>query len=81
MLIKHATSGQLLSLQDKDVFVSLSAKPVKVSKFTDLTDLRVGGIRGFRYIGIDELVTQQKLNRVDTQTETQLFDMLTKRTC
>ena len=43
-------------MQDKDVFVSLSAKPVKVSKFSDLTDLRVGGIRGFRYLSIDELV-------------------------
>lgn len=43
-------------MQDKDVFVGLSAKPVKVSKFSDLTDLRVGGIRGFRYLSIDELV-------------------------
>ncbi|WP_372766793.1 substrate-binding periplasmic protein [Pseudoalteromonas sp.] len=65
-------------MQDKDVFVSLKQNPIEVHEFKDLKGKRVGGIRGFRYIGIDELATQQIIERVDTQTESQLFDMLKK---
>lgn len=65
-------------MQDKDVFVSLRQNPIEVHEFIDLRGKRVGGIRGFRYIGIDELATQQIIERVDTQTESQLFDMLKK---
>lgn len=65
-------------MEDKDVFVSLNKHPVFVSQLNDLKDKRVGGIRGFRYIGVDKLVAEKQITRVDTQTESQLFDMLKK---
>lgn len=65
-------------MSDQDIFVSLNKRPVIVNELSDLETKRVGGIHGFRYIGVDSLANQQKLTRVNTQTETQLFDMLKK---
>lgn len=66
-------------MEDMDVFVSNSTIPVKVNNFSDLTHKRVGGIHGFRYFGIDELAQQKRLTRINTQSETQLLDMVEKK--
>ncbi|WP_105172931.1 transporter substrate-binding domain-containing protein [Pseudoalteromonas sp. T1lg24] len=65
-------------MSDQDIFVSLSKHPVIVNELSDLENKRVGGIHGFKYVGVDSLANQQKLTRVNTQSETQLFDMLKK---
>lgn len=63
-------------MSDQDIFVSLSNHPVIVNELSDLESKRVGGIHGYKYVGVDPLANQQKLTRVNTQSETHLFDML-----
>jgi polar amino acid transport system substrate-binding protein len=42
----------------------------------DLIGHKLGGIRGYRYIGVDPLVTEQQISRSDTNTEKQLIQMV-----
>ncbi|MEH6630279.1 MAG: hypothetical protein V7776_05615 [Halopseudomonas aestusnigri] len=42
----------------------------------DLIGSKLGGIRGYKYVGIDPLVQNNKIKRTDTSSEWQLLQML-----
>ena len=65
-------------LEDRDEVVSLATKPIDYVQPASLKGLVIGGVRGFYYYGINELVSTEKANRVDTVGEADLFDMLLK---
>lgn len=65
---------------DQDEVVSLKEKPIEFSTPSSLENLRFGGVRGFYYYGINELVAKNIINRIDTISEQALLNMLiTKR--
>jgi len=53
-------------LQDRDEVVSNINNPIEYTQPTSLENLRLGGILGFYYHGIDELVKQKRVLRSDT---------------
>jgi len=62
--------------QDQDEMVSLIDNPVEYSGAKSLVGKNLGGVRGFYYFGIDELVAQGEINRFDTVGEYELLQML-----
>ncbi|RHW76669.1 ABC transporter substrate-binding protein [Colwellia sp. RSH04] len=66
-------------MYDRDEIISLSSNPVQYAKPASLENMVIGGVRGFYYYGINELVKQGKAVRVDTVKEEDLFSMLLKR--
>lgn len=65
--------------EDRDEVVSLASSPVEYLKPTSLKGFVIGGVRGFYYYGINEIVAQKQVLRVDTVDEVDLFSMLLKR--
>jgi len=65
--------------EDRDEVVSLQAAPVEYTLPSSLTDKTVGGVRGFYYKGINELVDVGSIRRVDTVDEEALLTMLKKK--
>lgn len=63
---------------DRDEVVSLKSKSIEFSGADSLTDMVVGGVRGFYYYGINELVAAKKAKRIDTVSEPDLFMMMLK---
>jgi len=63
---------------DRDEVVSLKANAIEFNGANSLTDLVVGGVRGFYYYGINELVAAKKAKRIDTVSEPDLFTMMLK---
>jgi len=63
---------------DSDEVVSLKNKGIEFTNPESLTGMVVGGVRGFYYYGINELVTAKKVKRIDTVNEPNLFTMLLK---
>ncbi len=66
-------------ISGRDEVVSLKAKPYEYNGPDSLTDKVIGGVRGFYYYGISELVWANKAKRVDTVTEPDLLTMLLKQ--
>lgn len=64
---------------DRDEVVSLKANSIEFSGADSLAGMVIGGVRGFYYYGINELVTAEKAKRVDTVSEPDLFTMLIKQ--
>ncbi len=64
---------------DSDEVVSLKNKAIEFTNPESLTGMVVGGVRGFYYYGINELVTAKKAKRIDTVNEPNLFTMLLKQ--
>lgn len=64
---------------DRDEVVSLKAKPVEFNGAESLSGMVVGGVRGFYYYGINELVLAKKAKRIDTVNEPNLFILLLKQ--
>lgn len=64
--------------EDVDDFVSFKQKPFDYENQTSLIGKTLGGILGYRYYGVDELVEQGQLTRVNTNEEQHLLEMLTK---
>lgn len=62
--------------QDQDEVVSLFEKPIEYEKPSSLKGRVLGGVRGFYYFGVDDLVTKGEINRVDTIGEYALLQML-----
>jgi len=54
---------------DNEAVVSLGSSPVEYSKPESLISKKVAGIEGFYYHGVDELVTQGKIERVNTNND------------
>ncbi len=61
---------------DKDEIVSLKSRPVNYQDPQSLIGKVLGGVRGFYYLGINELVRENQIVRVNTVKEVDLFAML-----
>lgn len=64
--------------EDVDDFVSFHQRPFEYENTNSLENKSLGGILGYHYFGVDELVEQSKLTRVNTNEEHHLLDMLIK---
>lgn len=62
--------------EDQDEFVSLQENAVEYSGAKSLAGKILGGVRGFYYFGVDELVKQGDITRYDTIGEYELLQML-----
>lgn len=65
--------------EDVDDFVSFHKQPFEFENTSSLENKSLGGILGYHYFGIEELVEQGKLTRVNTTEEHHLLDMLIKQ--
>ncbi|MCZ4338879.1 transporter substrate-binding domain-containing protein [Shewanella colwelliana] len=65
-------------MQDQDEIISHLSNPVEFKTPQALYDKRVGGITGFRYHTIDQLVADGFVTRINTANESQLIKMLLK---
>lgn len=61
---------------DQDEVISLTDNPIEYSNPSSLKNLVFGGVRGFYYYGINELVAKSEINRIDTISEQALINML-----
>ncbi len=61
---------------DRDDVVSLASNPINYKNASSLKGKTVGGVRGFYYWGIDELVAKGEIERVDSINEQALLNML-----
>lgn len=64
---------------DRDVFVTLSDSTVKVEQLTDLAGSTLGALRGYSYPGVNELVSQHRLTRLDADTDKENLARLLER--
>ena len=63
---------------DRDEVVSLKESAIEYQSPSSLQGKVIGGVRGFYYAGINELVAHGKASRVDTSGEAALLTMLEK---
>ncbi|UAA39180.1 transporter substrate-binding domain-containing protein [Paraneptunicella aestuarii] len=63
-------------LTDRDEIISLRDTPIEYFDLDSLKGKIVGGVRGFYYHGINELVNDGAIKRVNTASELDLFDLL-----
>ena len=61
---------------DRDEVISLASHAIEYSDKNALKGKVFGGVRGFYYYGINELVSKNEITRVDTVREEDLFTML-----
>lgn len=64
---------------DRDVFVTLSDYSGKVQQLTDLAGSTLGALRGYSYPGVNELVSQHRLTRLDADTDKENLARLIER--
>ncbi len=64
---------------DRDVFVTLSDSNHKVQQLTDLAGNTLGALRGYSYPGVNELVTQHQLTRLDAESDKENLTRLLER--
>ncbi|WP_394202118.1 ABC transporter substrate-binding protein [Shewanella waksmanii] len=64
---------------DQDEFLSHRSKPFEYQGKASLVDKQIGGISGFRYHTVDNLVAQGLATRIDTSNESRLLKMLLKK--
>ncbi|MDE1461214.1 transporter substrate-binding domain-containing protein [Spartinivicinus poritis] len=64
----------------RNEIVSLKESPVPYQEPSSLTGKKFGGVRGHRYVGIDDLVSNGKINRKDSASfEKNFLKLLSKR--
>lgn len=56
-------------LSDSNAIVSTKEKNIQYSQPSDLKGMKLAGISGHRYVGIDELVKKEQIERIDGQNE------------
>ncbi|GLX78656.1 hypothetical protein tinsulaeT_19960 [Thalassotalea insulae] len=61
---------------DRDEVVSLAETPIEFTTPDSLAGKVFGGVRGFYYYGISELVNRNKISHIETVKEVDLFYML-----
>ncbi len=54
---------------DREIFVSPYDVELKIEQLTDLKDKVVGGIQGYKYPGVDELITDNQVKRIDSSSD------------
>lgn len=55
--------------EDSNAIISLKSKKVEYTKPEDLIGMRLAGISGHKYLGIDELVKEGKMTRINGNSE------------
>lgn len=60
-------SGTLFS--DREVFVSPYQHAHKIQQLNELTGSRIGAVRGYSYPGLNELIAEGKIQRIDTDSD------------
>ncbi len=61
---------------DQDEVISLKSKAIEYNTPSSIENLVFGGVRGFYYYGINELVGEGRINRIETISEQALINML-----
>jgi polar amino acid transport system substrate-binding protein len=64
---------------DRDVFVTLSNSVTKFEQLTDLAGSTLGAIRGYSYPGVNELVAQHRVTRLDAESDKENLTRLLER--
>jgi len=64
---------------DRDVFVTLSDTSTTVAQLTDLAGSTLGALRGYSYPGVNELVAQHRLTRLDADSDKENLTRLLER--
>ena len=64
---------------DRDVFVTLRDSTMNVVQLTDLAGSTLGALRGYSYPGVNELVSQHRLTRLDAETDKENLARLLER--
>ncbi len=60
-------SGTLFT--DREVFVAAHSHPGKIQHLAELTGSRLGALRGYSYPGLNELIAEGKLQRIDADSD------------
>jgi len=66
-------------MQDGSIYIWKSDHDRSFLKPEDLKGHRLGGVRGYRYVQIDPLVSKGDIRRIDVSTELQLLKMLIEK--
>lgn len=74
---KYLWTTEIIS--GRDEVVSLKSNSYEFNGAESLTGKVIGGVRGFYYYGVNELVLAKKAQRVDTVSEPDLMSMLLKQ--
>jgi polar amino acid transport system substrate-binding protein len=64
---------------DRDVLVTLRESTLKIEQLTDLAGSTLGALRGYSYPGVNELVSQHRLTRLDADTDKENLARLLER--
>ena len=54
---------------DREIFVSPYDKETKIDQLIDLKGKTIGGIQGYKYPGVDELIHQKQVQRIDASSD------------
>jgi polar amino acid transport system substrate-binding protein len=65
---------------DREIFVSPMDFIGKINQLTDLAGSTLGAIEGYKYPGVDELITQHHVTRFDAKTDKENLTHLLERT-
>jgi polar amino acid transport system substrate-binding protein len=63
-------------VKDQDEIVSSVNKPFEYTSPSSLVGKRIGGVKGFYYFGIDELVNKGKIERFDAENEKLVLNLI-----
>lgn len=66
-------------LQDQDEVVSLKSSPITYQGPQSLIGLSLGGVFGFKYVGIDQLTDKKKIKRINTIGDQQILTLIEKK--
>ena len=72
--VNYLWTGKIFT--DRDEVVSLATNPIEFDIPDSLHGKTFGGVRGFYYYGISELVNSNKIEHIETVKEVDLFYML-----
>lgn len=64
---------------DRDLIVTLSDSHQKIAQLTDLAGSTLGALRGYSYPGVNELVNQHRLTRLDADSDKENLARLQER--
>ena len=65
-------------LHDQDEIVSLSTAPITFKGPHSLIGLSLGGVFGFKYVGLDQLTDAKKIKRINTIGDQQVLELIEK---
>lgn len=66
-------------IHNRDIILSRKDSPIEFAKISDLTDLKIGTIHGFKYPTLDAYFQNKKLERIDALNTANSIQMLTHK--